>query len=124
MNSKYTFKDLRKINGLTIERLSEQTDISIDMLKLIEQDSGQAEMRDITTLSRLYNISANYIYIGKQSNFNDKCVSELLDSGLFYGMPLLKRVSVSEILELEKRLNLPNLTLYSAILQMGSEVIE
>ena len=79
MNSRYTFKDLRKISGLTIERLSEQTDISIGMLKLIERDSGQANYSDIATLSRLYNISADYIHIGKQSDFNDNRITELFE---------------------------------------------
>lgn len=123
MNSRYTLKDLRESKGLTFEQLSEQTSISVDTLKLIEQDSGQAEWCDIATLSKLYKISPDYIYIGKQSDFNDKCIAELLDSDSFHAMPLSKRINISEILELEKQLNLPNVALYSAILQLESEVV-
>ena len=122
MNSRYTLKDLRKISGLTIERLSEQTKISVDTLILIESNSGQAEWCDIDTLSKLYRISPDYIYIGKQSEFNDKCISELLDSDLFNAMPLSKRINVAELLEIENRLNLPNLALYNTIFQLESEV--
>lgn len=122
MNSRYTLKDLRKISGLTIERLSEQTKISVDTLILIESNSGQAEWCDIDTLSKLYRISPDYIYIGKQSEFNDKCISELLDSDLFHAMPLSKRINVSELLEIENRLNLPNLALYNSIFQLESKV--
>lgn len=54
--------------------------LSIDTLKQIEIDSRQVEIYDILTLSRFYRISANYIYIGTQSDFKDRCVAELLDS--------------------------------------------
>lgn len=123
MITRYTFKDLRIINHLTIDELSQKTGIKPDDLILIELDSREAEWCDIVTLSRFYKISANYIYIGKQSDFSDKCITELLDSDLFHAKSLSKRINIAELLELEKRLSLPNLSLYNTILQLEGEVI-
>lgn len=123
MITRYTFKDLRIIGHFTIDELSQKTGINPDDLVLIELDSREAEWCDIATLSRFYKISANYIYIGKQSVFSDEYITELLDSDLFHAKPLSKRSNIAELLELEKRLSLPNLSLYSTILQLEGEVI-
>ena len=96
MNSRYTLKDLRKNSGLTIERLSEQTKISVDTLILIESDSGQAEWCDIATLSKLYRISPDYIYIGKQSedDANIRSLGDALTADIGLGYDLSERLRI------------------------------
>ena len=63
--SRYTFKDLRELHNLTIDDLSDKTNISPKVLKMIEYDSSHADLSDLKVLSNIYNISLNYIYNGK-----------------------------------------------------------
>lgn len=75
--SRYTFKDLRQLNQLSLEQVSDKTGISIERLELLESDSSLIAGKESNSLSNLYDINLNYVFLGKQSDF-DKKLSEYL----------------------------------------------
>jgi transcriptional regulator with XRE-family HTH domain len=75
--SRYTLKDLRELNHLSLQDLSEKIQLSIDRLNFLESDSSEIEASEMYLLSRLYKLSVNYIYFGKQTDF-DKKLNEFL----------------------------------------------
>ncbi|WP_416451269.1 helix-turn-helix domain-containing protein [Lactococcus lactis] len=77
MRSRYTLKDLRDLNRLSLEEVSNKTKITVDRLKFIESDSSEIEASEMYLLSQLYKLSMNYIFFGKQADF-DKKLSEYL----------------------------------------------
>ncbi|MDG4967544.1 helix-turn-helix domain-containing protein [Lactococcus lactis] len=75
--SRYTFKDLRQLNRLSLEQVADKTDISIERLELLESDSSLITGKELNSLSNLYDINLDYVFLGKQSDF-DKKLSEYL----------------------------------------------
>ncbi|MCI3861089.1 helix-turn-helix transcriptional regulator [Lactococcus garvieae] len=69
MISRYTFKDLRMINNLSIEELSCKTLIPSETLAVIKVDSSNISRGIVMKLAEFYRISVDYIFIGKQSTF-------------------------------------------------------
>lgn len=116
MSSRYTLKDLRKVNRLSIEQLSEKTGVDVETLTALEIDSSDISFEVMKKLSRFYCIAANYIFLGEQSEFE----AEQLDKVIQH-VALSKRISGLEIVELEKRLGLSELSLFQAILELSKE---
>ena len=73
--SRYTLKDLRELKHLSFEEVSEKTKIIVDRLRFLESDSSEIEASEMYLLSQLYKLSMNYIFFGKQADF-DKKLSE------------------------------------------------
>lgn len=69
---RYTFKDLREISGFRLKEISEKTGLSVNEIKSIESDSGEMEVSICKKLSKFYNIDTDYIFIGKQTDFDKK----------------------------------------------------
>lgn len=114
--SRYTFKDLRLINRLSIEELSCKTLIPSQTLTEIEKDSSNISFEVARTLSQFYRLSTNYIFLGKQSEFEAQQLDEMIQS-----TPLAKRLSVLEVAKLEEILGLTPYTLTRDILKLSKE---
>ncbi|MGL4248312.1 MAG: hypothetical protein ACRCR5_05925, partial [Lactococcus garvieae] len=114
MISRYTFKDLRNINRLSIEELSCKTLIPSETLTEIEIDSSDIEYKTFKILVQFYCISADYVFLGKQSEFEAKQIDEMIQ-----GTTLSKRVSALELVKLEKKLGLNEFSLFQAILELS-----
>ncbi|WP_242359687.1 helix-turn-helix domain-containing protein [Lactococcus petauri] len=76
--SRYTLKDLRKINHLSIEQLSEKTGVVVETLVTVETDSSNISFEVLKKLSRFYCIAANYIFLGKPSEFDTQLIDETI----------------------------------------------
>lgn len=76
--SRYTLKDLRKINHLSIENLSEKTGVDVKTLAKVETDSSGISFEVLKKLSCFYCIAANYIFLGKQSDFEAQLIDEMM----------------------------------------------
>lgn len=73
--SRYTLKDLRELNCLSLEEVSNKTKITVDRLKFLESDSSNISGRESINIVKFYRISLDYIFLGKQTDF-DKKLSE------------------------------------------------
>lgn len=116
MISRYTFKDLRNINHLSIEELSCKTQIESKTLTDIEVDSSNISFEVVKKLVQFYQISANYIFMGKESEFEAKQIDEMIQ-----GTTLSKRVSALELVKLEKKLGVNEFSLFQAVLEISKE---
>src|SRR5574337_344525 len=111
---------IKKLSNIIYEMVTELGDIP----ELVAYSGNLDDMQTLLdcildeSADNEHSLSSILEHLGKQSDFNYNCIAEFIDNG----MPLSKRINVSEILELEKRLNLPNMTLYRTISQMESEV--
>ncbi|MCT1186606.1 XRE family transcriptional regulator, partial [Lactococcus lactis] len=56
----------------TLEQVTGRTTISLERLKFLESDSTKIEASEMYLLSKLYNLSMNYIFFGKQIDFDRK----------------------------------------------------
>lgn len=74
-------RDIRKKNGYTQTKLSEQLMLSVDSVSNIENGKTTCMPEHIMRLCQLFNISADYIYFGVNSlNENEEVgLYELLD---------------------------------------------
>lgn len=70
--ARYTFKDLLEISGFRLKEISEKTGISVNEIQAIESDSYETEVSICKKLSEFYNIDTDYIFIGKQTDFDKK----------------------------------------------------
>ena len=70
--ARYTFKDLRTIHRLSIEELSCKTLIPSKTLAVIEAESSNISRAVAMKLAEFYRISIDYIFIGKQCEFEAK----------------------------------------------------
>lgn len=120
--SRYTFEDLRIINGLTFDELSDKTGIPVDKIKEIEKDSSDVEPVVYKKLAQIYNISTNYICVGEQSYFEKLVLDELMQSKLYQKAPLSKKLTAIEVTKLENKLGLNDFSLFQAILELSEEV--
>lgn len=66
--SRYTLKDLRKINNLTLEQVSKATNLPKEEIAGYELDSSNIEATELRLLAKFYNIDVNYIFLGKSEN--------------------------------------------------------
>ena len=119
---RYTFKELRIINGLTFDELSVKTGIPVDEIKEIEKDSGDVKPVIYKKLAKIYDISTNYICIGEQSCFEKLVLGELMQSKLYQKVPISKKLTAVEITKLENKLGLNDFSLFQAILELSEEV--
>lgn len=116
MRSRYTLKDLRNLNRLSIEELSCKTLIPSETLAELEIDSSYIEYKTLKTLVKFYSISADYIFLGNQSEFEAKQLDEMIQH-----IPLSKRTSVLEVAKLEEKIGLEPYSLAKAILELSKE---
>ncbi|KXT62311.1 hypothetical protein [Lactococcus sp. DD01] len=116
MRSRYTLKDLRTLNRLSIEELSCETLIPIETLAGLEIDSSYIEHKTLRTLVQFYSIAADYIFLGNQSEFEARQLDEMIRH-----TPLSRRISALEVLKLEKKLGVDEFSLYQAILELSKE---
>lgn len=112
--SRYTLKDLRKINHLSIEKLSEKTGIDVKTLATIETDSSNISFEVLKKLSRFYCIAANYIFLGRSSEFDTQLIDETMK------LQQVKRsnidlLSSDDITTLAEALNIDPRNLFSAV---------
>ena len=70
--SRYCLKDLRELNRLTLEQVTDRTTIPLERLKFLESDSTKIEASERQCISKLYNLSMEYIFFGKQADFDRK----------------------------------------------------
>ena len=70
--SRYCLKDLRELNLLTLEQVTDRTTIPLERLKFLESDSTKIEASERQCISKLYNLSMEYIFFGKQADFDRK----------------------------------------------------
>lgn len=117
MRSRYTLKDLRNLDCLSIEELSCETLIPSKTLAELEIDSSDIDYRTLKTLVQFYCISYDYIFLGKQSDFE----ARQLDKPIQH-IPLSKRVSILEVAKLEEKMELEPYSLAKAILELSKEV--
>ena len=117
MTPRYTFKDLRIINRLNIEELSCKTLIPSETLEEIEIDSSDIEYKVLKTLVEFYCIASDYIFIGKQSDFEVQQLDEMVRS-----TPLPRRLSILEVAKLEEVLGITAYSLARAVLELSKEV--
>lgn len=116
MRSRYTLKDLRNLNRLRIEELSCKTMIPSDTISKLEIDSSDIDYKTLKTLVQFYCISADYIFLGKQSEFEAKQLDDMIQH-----TPLSRRLSAFEVVQLEKNLGLSEFSLFQAILELSKE---
>lgn len=116
MRSRYTLKDLRNLDRLSIEELSCKTLIPSETLAELEIDSSDIEYMTLKTMVQFYCISADYIFLGKESEFEAKQIDEMIQ-----GTTLSKRVSALEVAKLEKKLGLSEFSLFQAVLELSKE---
>lgn len=116
MRSRYTLKDLRNLNRLSIEELSCQTLIPSEKLEELEIDSSDIDYGTLKTLVQFHCISSDYIFLGKQSDFEARQLDEMIQH-----IPLSRRISALEVLRLEKKLGLNEFSLFQAILELSKE---
>lgn len=76
--SRYTLKDLRKVNRLSIEQLSEKSGVDVETLATVETDSSNISFEVLKKLSRFYCIAANYIFLGRSSEFDTQLIDETM----------------------------------------------
>ena len=69
---RYCLKDLRELNRLTLEQVTDRTTIPLERLKFLESDSTKIEASEMYCLSKLYNLRMDYIFFGKQADFDRK----------------------------------------------------
>ena len=74
-------RDIRKKNGYTQTKLSEQLMLSVDSVSNIENGKTTGMPELIMRLCQLFNVSADYIYFGIESVEEDEEIGlyELLD---------------------------------------------
>ncbi|KXT61907.1 hypothetical protein LACDD01_01238 [Lactococcus sp. DD01] len=82
----------------------------------LEIDSSDIDYRTLKTLVQFYCISFDYIFLGKQSEFEAQQLDEMIRH-----TPLSRRISALEVLKLEKKLGLNATSLYQAILELSKE---
>lgn len=114
MTPRYTLKDLRNLNRLSIEELSCETLIPSKTLAELEIDSSDIDYGTLKTMVQFYCISADYVFLGKQSEFEAKQIDEMIQ-----GTTLSKRVSALELVKLEKKLGVNEFSLFQAILGLS-----
>lgn len=119
--TRYTFKDLRIINGLTFEEVSDKTGIPVDEIKVIEKDSSDVKPAVYKKLSKLYDIDINYICVGEQSYFEKLALDKLMQSEIYQKIPLSKRLNTVEVAKLENKLGLNDFSLFQAVLELSKE---
>ncbi|MHC9532838.1 helix-turn-helix domain-containing protein [Dellaglioa sp. BT-FLS60] len=64
-----TLGDLRRHIGCTVEELSEILDIDATLLVNYEKDSSNIPMNLLIKIEKLYGISADYVFLGKEVDF-------------------------------------------------------
>ena len=64
-------KYIRKKNGYTQSRLSEQLMLSVDSVSNIENGKTTCMPEHIMTLCQIFNVSADYFYFGISGNIQD-----------------------------------------------------
>lgn len=116
MTPRYTFKDLRNIKRLSIEKLAELTGVFPQTLEELEVDSSNIDILTLKILTRFYCLSVNHIFIGKQSEFEARQLDEMVQH-----TPLSRRISALEVVQLEKKLGLNEFSLFQAILEQSTE---
>lgn len=65
-------RDIRKKNGYTQTKLSEQLMLSVDSVSNIENGKTTCMPEHIMRLCQLFNVSADYIYFGVESDVKDE----------------------------------------------------
>lgn len=119
--TRYTFKDLRIINGLTFEEVSDKTGIPVDEIKVIEKDSSDVKPAVYNKLSKLYDMDINYICVGEQTYFEKLVLDKLMQSEIYQKIPLSKRLNTVEVAKLENKLGLNEFSLFQAVLELSKE---
>lgn len=77
-------RDIRKKNGYTQIKLSEQLMLSVDSVSNIENGKTTCMPEHIMRLCQLFNVSSDYIYFGKdnvskKSDYSDYNIYELIE---------------------------------------------
>jgi transcriptional regulator with XRE-family HTH domain len=119
--TRYTFKELRIIKGLTFEQVSNKTAIPVDQIKAIEKDSSDIKPTVYKKLSKLYDIDTNYICIGEQSYLEKLVLDKFMQSEIYQKASLSKKLTPIEVAKLEKKLGLNEFSLFQAILDISKE---
>lgn len=119
--TRYTFKELRIIKGLTFEQVSNKTDIPVDQIKAIEKDSSDIKPTVYKKLSKLYDIDTTYICIGEQSYLEKFVLDKFMQSEIYQKASLSKKLTTIEVAKLEKKLGLNEFSLFQAILDISKE---
>lgn len=119
--TRYTFKDLRIINGLTFEEVSNKTDIPVDEIKAIEKDSGDVKPVVYTKLAELYDIDIKHIFIGEQSYFEQLLLDKFMQSEIYQNAPLSKKLTAIEVVKLANKLGRDEFALFQAVLELSKE---
>ncbi|GEM_PF-1765638 len=70
--SRYTLKDLRELNRLSLRQVSRKTKLSSERITELEQDSSFITIEEMYRLSEIYGLSVKYIFLGEQSDFDEK----------------------------------------------------
>ncbi|WP_407350144.1 hypothetical protein VNN41_07315 [Lactococcus garvieae] len=121
MTPRYTFKDLRNFKHLSIEKLAELTGIFPKTLEEIEVDSSSLDRLTLKILTRFYCLPVDYIFIGKQSEFEAQHLDKFMQSGIYQKAPLSKKLAAIEVAKLEKKLGLSEFSLFQAVLELSKE---
>ena len=70
--SRYTLKDLRELNRLSLRQVSRKTKLSSERITELEQDSSFITIEEMYRLSEIYGLSVKYIFLGEQADFDEK----------------------------------------------------
>lgn len=119
--TRYTFKDLRIINALTLEEVSNETGIPVEEIKTIEKNSSDIKPVVYKKLAKLYDINTTYICIGEQSYLEKLVLDQLMQSEIYQKAPLSKKLTPIEVAKLEKKLGLNEFSLFQAVLDVSKE---
>ena len=68
MNFSEKLLTLRKANELTQEQLAEKLDVSRQSISKWESGQGNPEIDNVIKLTEIYDVSADYILLGKESS--------------------------------------------------------
>ncbi|MCU5753153.1 helix-turn-helix domain-containing protein [Lactococcus lactis] len=60
--SRYTLKDLRELNRLSLRQVSRKTKLSSERITELEQDSSFITIEEMYRLSEIYGLSVKYIF--------------------------------------------------------------
>ena len=70
--SRYTLKDLRELNRLSLRQVSRKTKLSSERITELEQDSSFITIEEMYRLSEIYGLSVKYIFLGEHADFDEK----------------------------------------------------
>ena len=86
---------LRKAKGITLEQLSDETDISFSALSAYERDTRNPKIATIRTLADYFEVSSDYLEGKDSSTDTIKSISDL--SNIFYQLRISNGLNQGDV---------------------------